>query len=44
MSSNKLYGEIAIEAYEKRVWVVRDAAGHIKSQAVPAAVLGKFSS
>jgi 4-hydroxybenzoyl-CoA thioesterase len=38
-----LNGELCVECAEKRVWVVRDAAGDIKSQAVPAAVLGKFS-
>jgi 4-hydroxybenzoyl-CoA thioesterase len=38
-----LNDELCVECTEKRVWVVRDGAGHIKSQAVPAAVLGKFS-
>ena len=31
-------GEIAIEAHEKRVWVVKDAAGNIKSAPLPADV------
>jgi 4-hydroxybenzoyl-CoA thioesterase len=35
-------GELCAECSEKRVWVVRDAAGNIKSQPVPTAVLEKF--
>ena len=37
-----LDGETCAECSEKRVWVVRDAAGKMKSQAIPEAVLGKF--
>ncbi len=37
-----LNGELCVECAEKRVWVVRDASGGIKSQAVPDAVLAKF--
>ena len=37
-----LDGEICVECSEKRVWVVRDAGGKIKSQAIPEAVLAKF--
>jgi 4-hydroxybenzoyl-CoA thioesterase len=35
-------GKLCAECSEKRVWVVRDAAGNIKSQPVPTAVLEKF--
>jgi 4-hydroxybenzoyl-CoA thioesterase len=38
-----LDGELCAECTEKRVWVTRDPAGRIKSQAVPAAVRGKFN-
>jgi 4-hydroxybenzoyl-CoA thioesterase len=37
-----LDGEICVECSEKRVWVVRDAAGRFKSHAIPEAVLAKF--
>jgi 4-hydroxybenzoyl-CoA thioesterase len=37
-----LKGETCAECTEKRVWVVRDAEGHLKSQPVPEAVLAKF--
>jgi 4-hydroxybenzoyl-CoA thioesterase len=37
-----LQGEICVEASEKRVWVVRDANGRLKSHPVPEAVLAKF--
>jgi 4-hydroxybenzoyl-CoA thioesterase len=37
-----LKGEICVEASEKRVWVVRDANGRLKSHPVPEAVLAKF--
>jgi 4-hydroxybenzoyl-CoA thioesterase len=36
-----LNGELCAEGTEKRVWVVRDG-GRIKSQAIPASVLGRF--
>lgn len=37
-----LGGEPCVECQEKRVWIVRDAAGGIKSHPVPPAVLAKF--
>ena len=39
-----LNGEICAECSEKRVWVVRDADGRLKSHPVPDAVLAKFGS
>jgi 4-hydroxybenzoyl-CoA thioesterase len=35
-------GELCVECSEKRVWVVRDNDGRLKSQAVPDAVRAKF--
>jgi len=37
-----LDGELCAECSEKRVWVVRDAQGDLKSHPVPEAVLAKF--
>ena len=37
-------GEIAIEAHEKRVWVVRDEQGGIRSAALPEDVRQKLSA
>jgi 4-hydroxybenzoyl-CoA thioesterase len=37
-----LNGETCVECSEKRVWVIRDAQGQLKSHAVPAAVRDKF--
>ena len=37
-----LDGEVCVECSEKRVWVVRDKSGKIKSQPIPEAVLAKF--
>jgi 4-hydroxybenzoyl-CoA thioesterase len=37
-----LNSEICAECSEKRVWVVRDADGRLKSHPVPDAVLAKF--
>ncbi|HVV61576.1 MAG TPA: thioesterase family protein [Pseudolabrys sp.] len=37
-----LNGEVAVDGEEKRVWVVRDANGALKSQAIPAEVIAKF--
>jgi 4-hydroxybenzoyl-CoA thioesterase len=37
-----LKGELCAECFEKRVWTVRDAQGHLKSHPVPEAVLAKF--
>lgn len=37
-----LDGELCAECSEKRVWTVRDAAGGLKSNPVPEAVLAKF--
>lgn len=37
-----LNGEVAAEGEEKRVWVVRDASGAMKSQAIPADVIARF--
>ena len=37
-----LKGEICVECTEKRVWVVRDADGRLKSHPVPETVLAKF--
>ena len=37
-----LNGELCAECSEKRVWVVRDAQGHLKSHPVPDEVLTKF--
>jgi 4-hydroxybenzoyl-CoA thioesterase len=37
-----LNGETCAECSEKRVWVVRDAQGGLKSHPVPEAVLAKF--
>ncbi len=37
-----LKGETCVECTEKRVWVVRDTNGRLKSRAVPEAVLAKF--
>ncbi len=39
-----LNSEICAECSEKRVWVVRDADGRLKSHPVPDAVLAKFHS
>jgi 4-hydroxybenzoyl-CoA thioesterase len=39
-----LKGELCAECFEKRVWTVRDAQGHLKSHPVPEAVLGKFEA
>jgi 4-hydroxybenzoyl-CoA thioesterase len=39
-----LGGELCVECQEKRVWIVRDAVGGIKSHPVPPAVLAKFES
>ncbi|HEY5167715.1 MAG TPA: acyl-CoA thioesterase [Pseudolabrys sp.] len=38
-----LKGETCVECSEKRVWVVRDANGRLKSHLVPEAVLVKFN-
>jgi 4-hydroxybenzoyl-CoA thioesterase len=38
----RLNGETCAECSEKRVWVVRDAQGGLKSHPVPEAVLAKF--
>ena len=37
-----LNGETCVECSEKRVWVIRDGSGRLKSHPVPAAVLDKF--
>ena len=37
-----LKGELCVECEEKRVWIVRDEAGGIKSHPIPEAVLKKF--
>ncbi len=37
-----LNGAVVVEGEEKRVWVIRDAAGALKSQAIPAEVIAKF--
>lgn len=37
-----LHGETCVECSEKRVWVVRDAQGRLKSHPVPQEVLEKF--
>ena len=37
-----LKGETCVECAEKRVWVVRDASGRLKSHLVPEEVLRKF--
>jgi 4-hydroxybenzoyl-CoA thioesterase len=37
-----LNGEVVVEGEEKRVWVVRDESGALKSQAIPAEVRAKF--
>ena len=37
-----LEGELCVECEEKRVWVVRNANGAIKSHPIPEAVLRKF--
>ena len=37
-----LDGQLCVECEEKRVWVVRDAEGNIKSHPVPDEVLKKF--
>jgi len=37
-----LNGELCVECSETRVWVVRDAEGHLKSHPVPEEVLAKF--
>jgi 4-hydroxybenzoyl-CoA thioesterase len=37
-----LKGETCVECSEKRVWVVRGAAGELKSHPVPETVLSKF--
>jgi 4-hydroxybenzoyl-CoA thioesterase len=39
-----LNGDTCVECSERRVWVVRDANGRLKSRAVPEAVLAKFRS
>ena len=39
-----LKGELCAECTEKRVWVVRDADGRLKSHPVPAAVRTKFGA
>jgi len=38
-----LDGEVYVECSEKRVWVVRDAGGKLKSQAIPESVRSKFA-
>ena len=38
-----LNGDLCAECSEKRVWVVRDESGHIRSEAIPATVLQRFS-
>jgi len=38
-----LKGELCVECEEKRVWIVRDASGAIKSHPIPEAVLKKFA-
>lgn len=38
-----LNGETCVECVEKRVWVVRDASGRLKSHPVPEEVRAKFS-
>lgn len=38
-----LNGETCVECSEKRVWVVRDADGRLKSHLLPQAVLAKFN-
>jgi 4-hydroxybenzoyl-CoA thioesterase len=38
-----LKGELCAECTEKRVWVTRDPAGHIKATPVPQTVIAKFS-
>ncbi|HEU5019884.1 MAG TPA: thioesterase family protein [Pseudolabrys sp.] len=35
-------GEVCVECSEKRVWVVRDESGRLRSQAVPDAVRARF--
>ncbi len=37
-----LNGAVVVEGEEKRVWVIRDAAGALKSQTIPAEVIAKF--
>ncbi|MGE5162841.1 MAG: acyl-CoA thioesterase [Sphingobacteriales bacterium] len=37
-----LNGEPCVECSEKRVWVIRDASGRLKSHPVPSEVLSKF--
>jgi 4-hydroxybenzoyl-CoA thioesterase len=37
-----LNGDMCVECSEKRVWVVRDASGKLKSQAIPETVRAKF--
>jgi 4-hydroxybenzoyl-CoA thioesterase len=37
-----LDGNACVECSEKRVWVLRDASGRLKSHPVPQAVLSKF--
>jgi 4-hydroxybenzoyl-CoA thioesterase len=39
-----LKGELCAECLEKRVWVVRDAGGRLKSHPVPPEVLAKFGA
>ncbi len=39
-----LDGELCVECQEKRVWIVRDTAGGIKSHPIPPAVLAKFDA
>jgi len=38
-----LKGETCVECSEKRVWVVRDVSGRLKSRLIPEAVLVKFN-
>ena len=38
----ELMGETCVECSEKRVWVIRDTSGRLKSHPVPEAVLEKF--
>ena len=38
-----LNGELCAQCTEKRVWVTRDASGHIRSQPVPDPVREKFN-
>jgi len=39
-----LNGELCVECEERRVWVVRDTAGAIKSHPIPQAVLKRFEA